>query len=269
MIKSDRSPFLCPGIDPNPKGTHQFEIFKENYLRHVTLLHKIKTEIKVLKPNLAFFLAYGSKGLGLLEDFCDTFRDSHRIILDAKFNEIDKSLQAYLTFAFKELKVSGVTVNPFLGEGTLRLTFDVAAKSAGPEARVYVLCATSQFGCGPLSSFQTLSQNTIDACVQVRQELFQNDPAYAKLAGVVIGANREDVLFSEGLKKSGVSVLAPGLGPQGAKPDVIQRTRQLSNEMTFPIQRALFEEGNISVDKMLCNYSQVKSWFLDEEGNNP
>ncbi|MBX9704201.1 MAG: orotidine 5'-phosphate decarboxylase, partial [Silvanigrellaceae bacterium] len=144
----------------------------------------------ILKLQLAFFLSYGSKGIALLEEFVQYFQDSYKIILDGKFNEIETSLQGYLEFCFKTLKVQGVTINPFLGEKTIQQTFETCYKFAGNEGRVYVLCATSETGQKSMSFIKDHWQKIIRACMEAREDVFGINSRDVKLPGVVIGANR-------------------------------------------------------------------------------
>jgi orotidine-5'-phosphate decarboxylase len=214
-----------------------------------------------LKPQLAFFLAQGSRGIALLESFIDEFRRDYTIILDGKFNEIENSLKAYLKFVFSTLQAHGVTINPFLGEKTLELTFETCAREVGSKGRVYVLCVTSENSQSTLSYMQKNHIHIMNACSQVRDQLFDKEPSLKKIAGVVIGANRHEVLLSEEIKQSGLSILSPGLGAQNADWDIIKKCSALKNEIIFPMSRGIFEGGNISLEKVIEKYLSIKRYF--------
>lgn len=254
---------LCLGIDPNPTE-NSLEKFKLCIQNHMDCIDAVKATLrqKILKPNLAFFLSYGSKGIELLENFCQKYKNEFTIILDGKFNEISNSLQAYLNFVFVTLGVHGVTINPFLGENTLRLTFENCAREAGERGRVYVLCATSE---GPTSSLAYLQENwenKLIACQKIRDEVFANQENLKKCAGVVIGANKEEILFSQELRESQLSVLAPGLGTQGGEFQIIEKCSQFSNEFTFPISRSIFNGGNNNSTIAQENLQKIQTYFF-------
>lgn len=266
MIQTKNNAQLCFGIDPNPTSI-SFESFKQCVKIHTDFLkfhrtnHLNKNDQSMLKLQLAFFLAQGSRGIALLESFVDEFRRDYTIILDGKFNEIENSLKAYLKFVFSTLQVHGVTINPFLGEKTLELTFETCAREVGSKGRVYVLCVTSENSQSTLSYMQKNHVHIMNACSQIRDQLFDKDPSLKKIAGVVIGANQRDVLLSEKIRQSSLSILSPGLGAQNADWNIIQKCSALKNEITFPISRGIFEGGNISLEEVTEKYLSIKKYF--------
>lgn len=266
MIQTKNNAQLCFGIDPNPTSA-SFEAFKQCVQIHIDFLkfHRInhlnENTQSILKLQLAFFLAYGSRGIALLESFVDEFRRDYTLILDGKFNEIENSLKAYLKFIFSTLQVHGVTINSFLGERTLELTFETCAREVGPKGRVYVLCVTSENSQRTLSYMQKNHAHIMNACSQIRDQLFDKEPSLKKIVGVVIGANRHEVLLSEEIRQSGLSILSPGLGAQNANWDIIKKCSVLKNEITFPISRGIFEGGNISLEKVTEKYLSIKECF--------
>ncbi len=253
---------LSLGIDPNPQQ-NSYENFKLCVQKHQDAIDGVKQYLKhkILKINLAFFLSYGSQGIALLEQFVEHYKNEFIITLDGKFNEISNSLQAYLNFVFNTLGAHGVTINPFLGENTLKLAFENCAKYSGEKGRVYVLCATSEASTSTLSYLQENWQNKIIACQKIRDEVFSGQDNLKKCAGLVIGANRVDILFSEEVKESGLSVLAPGLGFQGGEFAILQKCSDFSNEFTFPMSRSLFDGGNLEKNKIQDNILKIQQYF--------
>lgn len=253
---------LCLGIDPNP-SSHNFEAFRESVYKHMEILNFSIGKLKnyIIKPQLAFFLAHGSKGLLLLEELIAKFQKDYTIILDAKFNDISSTLQAYLNFAFVSLGVHGITISPFLGEKSIELALEECAQRVGKKGRVYILCATSENSKQELSYIQNNWQKIITACVKIRENIFQNDESFKNLTGVVIGANREEILFSPEFQASNLSALCPGIGAQNADWNVIAKCKALSNEITFPFSRAAFSGGNIDLNKMYENILNINKYF--------
>ncbi len=253
---------ICLGIDPNPL-TNDFELFREAVYKHMEILNFSigKLNHYIIKPQLAFFLAHGSKGLLLLEELVARFQKEYTIILDAKFNDISTTLKAYLDFAFVSLGVHGITISPFLGEKSIELALESCAHHAGKKGRVYILCATSENSQSDLSYIQDNWRKIINSCVKTRETIFNKDEAFAHLTGVVIGANREEILFSPEFKQSQLSALSPGLGAQNADWKVIDKCKLLANEITFPFSRAIFSGGNIAIEKMYENISSINKYF--------
>lgn len=255
---------LCLGIDPHPQS-ETFESFQNALQNHTALLKKIDQRLPgrlKLKPNLSFFLRFGSQGLMLLEQLCSDYRDQFDIIVDAKFNEISNSLAAQLDFVFEKLGAAGVTINPFLGERTIEDALDKAVKKNGARARVYVLCATSEFSKGPLAHLQQHPERVVEACIEVRERVLGKNCPHA--LGLVVGANRTDVLLSNVLTQSGLSVLCPGLGAQGAGEEIVARlaATSLKNEYSFPVSRGIFKGGTNSAEQSLSEYLRFQKLFV-------
>lgn len=261
-MKNNHNFKFCLGIDPNPT-IRSLENFKESVYKHMEILDCCSNTLKdhIIKPQLAFFLSYGSSGLLLLEELIARFQKQYTIILDAKFNDISTSLKAYLNFVFHSLGAHGVTISPFLGEKSIQITLEECAKHSGKKGRIYILCATSESSKSHLSFIQDNWKKTLLSCSKVRDEVFQGDESLNQIAGVVIAANRENILLSEELKQSNLSILAPGLGAQNSDWNIIQNCKNHPNEITFPLSRAIFSGGNIPIEKMNENIITIQQYF--------
>jgi orotidine-5'-phosphate decarboxylase len=254
--------FLSLGIDPNAAHL-TFSQFKLYLKRHNKFLDAHLPMLKTcyLKIQLAFFLRFGSAGMKLLEKFVDQYRDHFTIIIDGKFNDIQNSMQGHLDFVFQHLKAHGVTINPFLGENTLEMSFESCAKHAGSRGRVFVLCATSESSASTLSYLQENWKNKLIATATIRDKIFSNQKKYAHIAGVVIGANKEKILLSRELADSQLSVLVPGLGAQGGNWNLISQCAQIGNEFIFNIGRDVFDGGRATLMQMTKNFERVQKHF--------
>lgn len=97
------------------------------------------------KPNIAFYEAYGAKGIAALER---TIEEIHAIapdvpvILDAKRADCGNTNKAYVNAAFDFFQADAITVHPYLGAEALRPFLDRSDKG------VIVLCRTSNQGAG-------------------------------------------------------------------------------------------------------------------------
>jgi len=251
---------LALGIDPD---TGDADAFLQMISRHSTFLESADVpHAHWLKPNLSFFLRHGAKGIAALEDFVTRHRGNRRILLDCKLSEIENSLKASLTFAFETLGVHAVTLNPFLGERGIRLALEMAARSSAEKARVYVLCRTSEASEGALASLQSHWQDIAVTTARLAREVAAGDRSLALLGGVVVGAGRTDILGSNVLAEAGLSVLAPGLGAQGAPwENVGLAARSQLAEVVFPLSRAVFAGGVASIPDMKANLDKTLEAF--------
>jgi orotidine-5'-phosphate decarboxylase len=270
---------LALGIDPEvdgrtvaPGSAAALAAFDRALAAHESVLAHPSTRQRVrwLKPNLAFFLRHGSQGLARLERFVAEQRAHYLIELDAKFSEIENSLRGSLEFAFRVLGVHGVTLNAFLGERSVGLALELCGQHVGPNGRVHVLCRTSEASQGPLAHLQSDWGALVDAVAAQARAVAAGDPALALMGGVVVGAGRREVLLHPRLLESGLSVLAPGLGAQGADETIIGACAQAGpREILFPMSRGIFAGGSLhasdALDRIESVFAHAPSLLLQED----
>jgi orotidine-5'-phosphate decarboxylase len=218
--------FVCVGLDSDfnkiPEAAHQSgnecDVSVENTIVEFNraIVEATHDLVCAYKPNIAFYEAYGSAGLGALHR---TIVDIHIIapdvpvILDAKRADIGNTNAGYARMAFDFLHADAITVHPYLGEEALRPFLDRTDKG------IIVLCRTSNDGAG---EFQDLS--IIPECDafggytklykyvawQVRNVWNKNDNC-----ALVIGATYPDELREVRYFVGDMPILIPGIGAQG------------------------------------------------------
>ncbi|MGO1048737.1 orotidine-5'-phosphate decarboxylase [Crossiella sp. CA198] len=216
---SARGP-LCAGIDPHPAlladwgltadvaGLERFAL---------TAVEALAGEVAVLKPQAAFFEAYGSRGMAVLERVIAEGRAAGALVLvDAKRGDIGSTMAAYAAAYLTEgspLAGDAVTLSPYLGFGSL----DPAVRAATENGSgIFALALTSNPEARTVQSARTadgktISQSIVDSAAEVNSGA---DPLGG--IGVVIGAT----VGRHGLELSQLNgpILAPGYGAQGAGP---------------------------------------------------
>lgn len=216
---------LCVGIDPHPEllaswGLDLDVAGLESFA--LTAATAIGDVAAVVKPQSAFFEAFGSAGIAVLERTIAALQQAGALVLlDAKRGDIGSTMQAYARAYLEDgspLAVDALTVSPFLGLGSLHPAV-LAARRSG--RGLFVLCRTSnadgrqvQLATGP--DGRSVAQRIVDEVAAL------NDGALPLGSfGVVIGATvgKLDVDISS----LNGPVLAPGLGAQGAGPDELRR----------------------------------------------
>ena len=106
---------LCVGIDPDPAlipaGLGLVEFCRG-------IVDAVAPVAAVVKPQTAFFEAYGAEGWAALRDVCDYARGAGLLVLvDGKRGDVPSTMRAYAA-ALAPL-ADAVTVNPYLGEDSL------------------------------------------------------------------------------------------------------------------------------------------------------
>ena len=135
---------LCLGIDPDPAalpdGYGADLAGVERFARLV--LDAALPSAAAVKPNLAFFEAFGSAGLAALERLRAAIPAEVPVVMDAKRGDIGSTAARQAAALFDALGADAITVNPYLGGEA------VAALLERIDRFAYVLCRTSNPGRG-------------------------------------------------------------------------------------------------------------------------
>src|SRR5271163_5343759 len=142
--KASRGP-LCLGIDPHPELLRAWGLptTADGLAAFCDTCVEAFSGFAVVKPQVAFFEAYGAAGYAVLERTIAALRDAGVLVLaDAKRGDIGSTMAAYAAAwtADSPLAADAVTASPYLGFGSLQPLLDTAvAHGRG----VFVLAATS------------------------------------------------------------------------------------------------------------------------------
>ncbi|MFM9376118.1 orotidine-5'-phosphate decarboxylase [Gordonia sp. VNK21] len=208
---------LCAGIDPHPALLEQWGLpVSVDGLRAFgqACVQGLGPVAAVIKPQVAFFEAFGAGGFAVLEDVIAGCREAGALVLaDAKRGDIGSTMAAYTTAWLDDaspLCADAVTASPYLGFGSL----DPALTQAGATGRgVFVLARTSNpegaaVQTAAAAGERTVAQSIVDLAAQSNAD-------GRGTVGLVVGATREHGLD---LRELAGPVLSPGLGAQGATP---------------------------------------------------
>ncbi len=215
---------LCVGVDPHPEllqawglpetvdGLEKFsELCVEAFVGRVALV----------KPQVAFFEAYGSGGVAVLERTISVLREAGTLVVaDAKRGDIGSTMSAYARAwlgAGSPLESDAVTVSPYLGFGSLDPVLDLAERNHGG---LFVLAATSNPE-GAQVQTSTAADGRKVSQVMVDEAAARNAGAdVLGSVGVVVGATLTDAPDLGALHGP---ILMPGVGHQGGTADDVRR----------------------------------------------
>lgn len=213
---------LCVGIDPHPEllAAWGLPATADGLARFCGICVEAYAGFAVVKPQVAFFEAYGSAGFAVLERTTADLQSSGVLVLaDAKRGDIGSTMAAYAEAWAGEgpLAADAVTASPYLGFGSLLPLLDVAAAHG---RGVFVLAATSNpEGAGVQRAViegRSVAQSIVDAAAAVNRAAAP-DPGSV---GVVIGATLETGSVPD-LRDLAGPVLVPGVGAQGGRPEAL------------------------------------------------
>jgi orotidine-5'-phosphate decarboxylase len=196
----------------------------------------------VVKPQVAFYEAFGSAGLAVLErSLAELRRAGTLVIADAKRGDIGSTMAGYARAWLSDdspLCADAVTVSPYLGLDSLAPALE-AGEAAG--RGVIVLSATSNPE-GP--QFQTLTTPDGPSVAQSVVDWAASHNARhtgGGNVGVVVGATVTD---PPELCDVGGIVLMPGVGAQGGAADDIRRIAGTAEKWASPnISRSVLSAG--------------------------
>ncbi len=224
---------LCVGIDPHPalleawelpRSADGLEVFAE------LCVEAFVGEVAIVKPQVAFFEAYGSAGYAVLERTVSVLRDAGTLVIaDAKRGDIGTTMDAYAQAWLEPdspLSSDAVTLSPYLGVDSLGETVDRAVRH---QRGLFVLARTSNAEGAALQQAATsnggsVAQSIVDAAAT-------RNRIDADTLGLVVGATRD-----HGLDLSNYTgpILAPGLGAQGATVADLAEIFSDSRELLLP-----------------------------------
>lgn len=230
VARAARGP-LCVGIDPHPELLKSWglSVDADGLARFCDICVQAYADFAAIKPQVAFFEAYGSRGLAVLEQTTAALQAAGALVIaDAKRGDIGSTMAAYAQAwaGAGPLAADAVTASPYLGFGSLQPLFDVAAAHS---RGVFVLAATSNPEGASVQraiadSGKTVAQSIVDAAADLnRAELSQaalDHETRSQLGsvGVVVGATLAEVPALGALEGP---VLVPGVGAQGGRPEAL------------------------------------------------
>jgi orotidine-5'-phosphate decarboxylase len=205
---------LCLGIDPDPAALPAG--FSAD-LRGVEAFARLVLEAAVpfaaaVKPNLAFFEAFGAEGMAALERLRASVPSDVPVVADAKRGDIGSTAARQSVALFDRLAADAVTVSPYLGEEA------IAPLLERPDRFAYVLCRTSNSGAAEIQGLVVAADPETGAPAE---------PVWARVArrsvawgpggtvGLVVGATAPEELAQVRQIAPGIPVLVPGVGAQG------------------------------------------------------
>ena len=154
QIKQKRS-FLCVGLDTDPKKMPAcvFDLYDPIFEFNKAIIDSTAPYCVAYKPNLAFYEAYGIKGMNAFIKTCNYIREKHPhhlIIADAKRGDIGNTSKMYARTFFEEYDLDALTIAPYMGEDSVTPFLEYPGKW------VILLALTSNKGS---QDFQMMANN--------------------------------------------------------------------------------------------------------------
>lgn len=202
--------FLCVGLDTDTKKIPQHLLAEEDpiFAFNKQIIDATAPYCVSYKPNLAFYEAFGIKGMVAFEKTVKYLQEhypNHFIIADAKRGDIGNTSAMYARTFFDEYDIDALTVAPYMGE-------DSVTPFLGYDGKWVVLLAlTSNKGS---HDFQlTRDKNGVRLFEQVLKKSQQWGDANNMM--YVVGATQGELFTDVRKIAPDHFLLVPGVGAQG------------------------------------------------------
>ncbi|HEX5829103.1 MAG TPA: orotidine-5'-phosphate decarboxylase [Candidatus Limnocylindrales bacterium] len=211
---------LCVGLDPEadalPDGFPRTLTGVERFAR--LILEASLPVAAAVKPNLAFFEAYGAEGTAALERLRSLVPPEVPFVADAKRGDIGSTAARQAVALYEVLGADAVTVSPYLGAEAIGPLLE------RPGGFAYVLCRTSNPGAGELQALEVAADDANG---------WPAEPLYARVArratawgpggtvGLVVGATAPAEMAAIRALVPGLAFLVPGVGAQGGETEPV------------------------------------------------
>lgn len=206
----EKKSFLCVGLDTDTKKIPQLLLSEEDpiFSFNKAIIDATAPYCVSYKPNLAFYEAFGLKGIQAFEktiNYLNTNYPNHFIIADAKRGDIGNTSAMYARTFFEEYNLDALTVAPYMGEDSVTPFLQYDGKW------VVLLALTSNKGSHDFQlTTDTDGERLFEKVLRVSQQ-WGNEENMMYVVGATQGKMFEDI------RKIAPNhfLLVPGVGAQG------------------------------------------------------
>ena len=210
QIKKKQS-FLCVGLDVDLKKVPEHLLKEEDpiFAFNKAIIDATAPYCVAYKPNLAFYEAFGVKGLMAFEKTVKYLKENYPeqfIIADAKRGDIGNTSKMYARTFFGEYDVDALTVAPYMGEDSVTPFLD------GYDNKwVILLALTSNKGSFDFQLTEDKGGERLFEKVIRKSQEWGNDENMM----YVVGATRGEMFTDIRKAAPNAFLLVPGVGAQG------------------------------------------------------
>lgn len=217
QIKTKKS-FLCVGLDTDIKKIPQHLLQEEDpiFAFNKAIIDATTPYCVSYKPNLAFYEAFGVKGMVSFEKTIKYLKENypnHFIIADAKRGDIGNTSAMYARTFFEEYGIDSITVAPYMGEDSVTPFLTYEGKW------VILLALTSNKGSHDFQLTEdTQGEKLFEKVLRISQQ-WGNEDNMMYVVGATQGKMFEDIRRVAPRH----FLLVPGVGAQGGSLEEVCR----------------------------------------------
>ncbi|HEV7611362.1 MAG TPA: orotidine-5'-phosphate decarboxylase [Steroidobacteraceae bacterium] len=197
---------VCVGLDPDPAKLPNDLVGPPLLAFNRRIVDATAGVAAAYKPQIAFYSALGAEDqLVASIRYIRERAPAALVILDAKRNDIGNTAEAYAREAFDRYDADAVTVNPYMGEDSVRPFL------ARPERGAVLLCRTSNPGA---KDFQDLQIDGLPLYRRVAERAAAHWNGHRNLM-LLVGATYPRDMTDLRRAHPDLPFLVPGIGAQG------------------------------------------------------
>lgn len=209
QIRTKKS-FLCVGLDTDIKKMppHLLSDKDPIFTFNKNIIDATAPYCVAYKPNLAFYEAFGLKGIDAFERTIDYLKKNypnHFIIADAKRGDIGNTSAMYAKTFFEEYDVDALTIAPYMGEDSVKPFLGYDGKW------VVLLALTSNKGSHDFQLTEDSNGERLFEKVLRKSQVWGN----ADKMMYVVGATQGEMFKDVRKHVPNHFLLVPGVGAQG------------------------------------------------------
>lgn len=209
QIRTKKS-FLCVGLDTDIKKMppHLLSDKDPIFTFNKNIIDATAPYCVAYKPNLAFYEAFGLKGIDAFERTIDYLKKNypnHFIIADAKRGDIGNTSAMYAKTFFEEYDVDALTIAPYMGEDSVKPFLGYDGKW------VVILALTSNKGSHDFQLTEDSNGERLFEKVLRKSQVWGN----ADNMMYVVGATQGEMFKDVRKHVPNHFLLVPGVGAQG------------------------------------------------------
>ncbi len=224
---------VCVGLDSDIAQLPQSVLNAANPIREFNLriIDATIDYTAAYKPNLAFYLKDGLRGMEALYETIEYIPSDVPVIIDCKVGDIGNTMDAYVASFFENFSTDAITINPLMGNDV------ITSLLKNPIAYGFVLNLTSNPSAADFLMQDGLSDRIASLIMSHPKEQL----------GAVVGATQTDDLSRMRSLLPDRIFLIPGIGAQGGDLEaVIQKAISSKEEPNILINSS---RGIIFKDK--------------------
>lgn len=217
--------FLCVGLDTDMKKIPQHLLDSEDPIFdfNKAIIDATAPYCVAYKPNLAFYEAFGTKGIMAFEKTVQYLKDNYPeqfVIADAKRGDIGNTSKMYARIFFGEYDVDALTVAPYMGEDSVTPFLD------GYDGKwVILLALTSNKGSFDFQLTEDVEGERLFEKVIRKSQQWGNDENMM----YVVGATRGEMFKDIRKVAPNAFLLVPGVGAQGGSLEEVCKYGMIEN----------------------------------------